>query len=157
MTEAFFRAGVGAFVFDREGRILLLRRKGVLDGRWQMPQGGIRADETPREAVLRELEEETGLAPANVEIVAATDEWWAYELPPEFRNAKVGWGQVQRWFALRLLAAPSVVRPDEVEFTDAEWVPAEEILERAAPFRVDLYRKVIATFSVARSIPARGR
>ena len=69
---------------------------------WQMPQGGIEPDENPREAVMRELWEETGVASADY--LGETD-WLTYEFPPyrrrsSHRLAKFR-GQRQKWFALR--------------------------------------------------------
>lgn len=56
------RLAAYALVVDR-GRILLTR---VADGypgagRWNLPGGGVEPDEQPRDGVLRELHEETGL------------------------------------------------------------------------------------------------
>jgi putative (di)nucleoside polyphosphate hydrolase len=39
---------------------------------WQFPQGGMRSDETPAEAMYRELSEEVGLQPEHVEVIGAT-------------------------------------------------------------------------------------
>jgi 8-oxo-dGTP diphosphatase len=53
---------VGAFVFDREGRVLLVERAkppGV--GLWTVPGGRLEARETLAQAVAREVREETGL------------------------------------------------------------------------------------------------
>ena len=57
-----YRRNVGAALFDRRGQVLVARRRDVPRhlGGWQMPQGGIDADEDPRQAVLRELGEEIG-------------------------------------------------------------------------------------------------
>jgi ADP-ribose pyrophosphatase YjhB (NUDIX family) len=54
---------VGAVVHDREGRLLLIRR-GHDPGRglWSLPGGRVEAGESPRQAVEREVREETGLA-----------------------------------------------------------------------------------------------
>lgn len=53
---------VGAFVFDREGRVLLVERgkpPGV--GLWTVPGGRLERHETLAQAVAREVREETGL------------------------------------------------------------------------------------------------
>jgi mutator protein MutT len=53
--------GVGAVVIH-EGRVLLVRRgKEPLRGRWVVPGGTVELGETLEEAVVREVEEETGL------------------------------------------------------------------------------------------------
>jgi putative (di)nucleoside polyphosphate hydrolase len=148
MKHAFFRAGVGAVVLDVERRILVLKRLGVVANAWQLPQGGIRAGEQPLDALYREVREETGLDRLDVEVIRATPDWWVYELPLEYRTAKVGWGQAQRWFLCRLLAAPAAVRPDQSEVTDAEWVTADQLLARAASFRLPTYRRLIAEFEL---------
>ena len=55
-----YRPNVGIVLLKDDGRVFWARRVGR-DG-WQFPQGGMRSDETPIEAMYRELEEETGLA-----------------------------------------------------------------------------------------------
>ena len=53
-----FRANVGIVLMRDDGRVFLGGRSG---GRgWQFPQGGIRRNEPFRDALYRELEEETG-------------------------------------------------------------------------------------------------
>lgn len=148
MTDAFFRAGVGVVVIDQARRILVLKRRGVPDNTWQLPQGGIGVDELPLEALYRELNEETGLARTDVEVLRSTNDWWVYELPPRYRNAKVGWGQAQRWFLCRLLSTRSAVRPDQIEFTQADWMTADQLIEVAVSFRLPTYRRVIAEFGL---------
>ena len=54
-----FRPNVGIILSNPQGQLLWARRIG-LDA-WQFPQGGIRTDETPAEAMYRELAEEVGL------------------------------------------------------------------------------------------------
>ena len=54
---------VAAVMIDREGRILLARRPPTkaLAGFWEFPGGKIEAEETPEEALVRELYEELGI------------------------------------------------------------------------------------------------
>ena len=53
------REGADALVRDARGRVLLVRRAD--DGRWAMPGGWVDPGETPEQAVVREVWEETGL------------------------------------------------------------------------------------------------
>lgn len=53
---------VGAIVYDGAGRLLLIRRgRPPQAGSWSLPGGRIEAGETPEQAVVREIAEETGL------------------------------------------------------------------------------------------------
>jgi ADP-ribose pyrophosphatase YjhB (NUDIX family) len=53
---------VGAVVHDAAGRLLLIRRGHEPHrGLWSLPGGRIEAGESPEEAVVREVREETGL------------------------------------------------------------------------------------------------
>jgi putative (di)nucleoside polyphosphate hydrolase len=146
VSDAFFRASVGACVVDAEGHVLALKRRGVSDNAWQMPQGGIEADETPRQAVLRELREETGLQPADVELLAEHPDWLVYELPPDFRKPKVGRGQAQKWFLLRA-RTEAIVRPDGEEFDDYAWMTPTELMPHVVAFRRPVYDRVLAHFA----------
>ncbi len=53
--------GVAAVVVDREGRILLGRRKGSRAGLWCIPCGYVEYHEDVRQAAVREFMEETNL------------------------------------------------------------------------------------------------
>ncbi|HTE92276.1 MAG TPA: RNA pyrophosphohydrolase, partial [Bradyrhizobium sp.] len=81
-----YRPNVGIALFNASGNVLIGRRfrddgpEIILPGlEWQMPQGGIDANENPRDAVMRELWEETGVVHANY--LGETD-WLTYEFPP---------------------------------------------------------------------------
>jgi ADP-ribose pyrophosphatase YjhB (NUDIX family) len=72
--------GVGA-VLIHEGRVLLVRRgKEPLRGRWVVPGGTVELGETLEQALVREVEEETGLIAEAVALVAPAD-LPAYDLP----------------------------------------------------------------------------
>ena len=65
-----FRANVGIILCNDEGDLFWARRAG--EDSWQFPQGGIRPNETPEQALFRELEEEVGLTQGDVEVIGRT-------------------------------------------------------------------------------------
>jgi ADP-ribose pyrophosphatase YjhB (NUDIX family) len=65
--------GVGAVVVH-DGRVLLIRRgKEPLRGRWLVPGGAVEWGETLQEALVREVEEETGLVVRPRELLVVLD------------------------------------------------------------------------------------
>ncbi len=65
--------GVGAVIVDA-GRVLVIKR-GVepLKGRWSVPGGAVELGETLREAIAREVLEETGLVIEAIEVLEVFD------------------------------------------------------------------------------------
>lgn len=73
MTPGHPTVGVGAVVI-REGRVLLIRRdKEPLRGRWLVPGGTVELGESLDQAVVREVEEETGLRVRPIELLTVLD------------------------------------------------------------------------------------
>ena len=69
IDEEGFRANVGIILVDDAGKLLLGGRVG--NKGWQFPQGGILDGEDPGDAMYRELHEEVGLAPDDVELLGS--------------------------------------------------------------------------------------
>jgi putative (di)nucleoside polyphosphate hydrolase len=139
-----FRANVGIVLIRDNGEVFLGSRS---DGRgWQFPQGGVQRNESPEEALFRELHEEVGLGEADVELLAVTRQWLRYRLPRHFvrrRSRPLCIGQKQRWFLLRLVADESAVRfdlNDQPEFDRWRWVdywqPVKEVIYFKRPVYV---------------------
>lgn len=66
----------------RKGKILLLQRKHSLpiwDKKWEFPGGKIEPNESPHEAFIREVQEETQLQVENVEFVGMHHHDWHLE------------------------------------------------------------------------------
>lgn len=131
-----FRANVGIILSNEKGRLLLAGRAGSKG--WQFPQGGMLEGESPEEAMFRELHEEIGLTPKDVELLGATDDWLRYRLPDRYirrDSLPLCIGQKQRWFILRLTGAEDRVRFDQSpspEFDRWRWVeywrPVKEVI-----------------------------
>ncbi len=144
-----YRAGVGIMLVNAEGRVFVGQRLDSSLEAWQMPQGGIDDGETPREAALRELGEETGVAPHLVEITAETEAWLYYDLPDDLIGTI--WkgrycGQRQKWFAMRFLGQDADVRIDTAhpEFRTWQWAERGALESLIVPFKRALYREVLA-------------
>ena len=143
-----FRPNVGIVVVNDRAQALWARRKGSRDA-WQFPQGGIRAGETPEQALYRELREEVGLAPEAVQLLARTSGWLRYEVPkrlgrPEF--APHFKGQKQKWFLLRLLEGDSSIRLqscDAPEFDAWRWVSYWYPVGQVIDFKRGVYRRAL--------------
>jgi len=71
-----YRLNVGIILSNDEGRLFWARRIG--QDAWQFPQGGIDKEESPEQAMYRELKEETGLDPNDVDILGCTQDWLKY-------------------------------------------------------------------------------
>lgn len=68
-TELLLTPAAGVAIFDRAGRLLLARH--VHDGLWATPGGGVEPGESPLDAAVREVREETGLLVRDYTLVGA--------------------------------------------------------------------------------------
>ena len=142
----YFRAGVGAVIFNARGLILALERADIPDA-WQLPQGGLEAVEEPLQAAFREVAEETAITESALELVHISPELLVYELPPAARSGKTGRGQVQYWFFFRFRGSDDAIDVRSGgEFRSWKWMPFESLLDTAADFRKPVYRRLVKQF-----------
>ena len=152
MTDAY-RRGVGVMLLNGEGKVFVGARIDNTDEAWQMPQGGIDDDDDDEWATaLRELEEETGIAPHLVERVGATPERLKYDLPEDLRPKLWGGrykGQDQDWFLARFLGRDSDINiaTEHPEFREWKWIEPRQLPELIVPFKRDLYRLLLREFA----------
>ena len=144
-----YRANVGIILANRQGKLFWARRTGM--DAWQFPQGGIRKNESIKNAMYRELREETGLKPHHVKILGLTDGWLRYRLPERFIRRKanrVCIGQKQKWYLLKLLDESKIKlditrRPEFDNWCWIDfWQPAEEVVD----FKQQVYKKALQQF-----------
>lgn len=152
-----YRPCVGIMLINAQGLVWTGRRLPKWSGDrsshiWQMPQGGIDKGETPRQAALRELHEETGVT--SVEIVGEIPRWLSYDLPPDLRGialkGKYG-GQRQRWFAMRFWGDDSEInirpRNGKAEFDRWRWWGVDALPDLITDFKRPIYQAVVAEFA----------
>lgn len=156
-----YRLCVGIMVLNNDGLVWTGRR--IAEGNteydgspqlWQMPQGGIDADEIPHAAALRELYEETGMR--TVELIAEAPDWIDYDLPAHLIGIGLKGkyrGQRQRWFAMRFTGSESEISINpppgghQAEFDAWEWKPMQELPGLIVPFKRKAYDEVVAAFA----------
>ncbi len=146
-----YRPNVGIILSNGAGQLLWARRIG--QDAWQFPQGGIGENESPEEAMYRELREEVGLQPEDVRIIARTRGWLRYRLPRRLvrrHTRPVCIGQKQIWFMLALVCDESRVRfdlTDRPEFDYWRWVEYWEPLKEVVAFKRRVYRQALEEFA----------
>lgn len=116
-TPCTYRISVKAVIKDSDGRVLLLRE---MDGRWELPGGGLEHGEHAKEALAREITEETGLTVL-----------WMSEQPTAFWTVRKEVGSpTLKWFAFVAYKAKvsGIFRPDPThdESQEAKYFSVEE-------------------------------
>ena len=145
-----YRQCVGVMLINDCGRVLVARRADMPTApAWQMPQGGIDWEETPREAAIRELEEEIGTR--KVEIIVESRDWMTYDFPLEVAGRVWGGrfrGQRQKWFLMRFTGCDADIDlgSKHPEFDAFRWIDPEELPKLIVAFKRKLYIDVLTEF-----------
>lgn len=139
-----YRPNVGIILCNADNNVLWARRS-KRDG-WQFPQGGMQRQESPEQAMYRELKEEVGLDPSHVRIIGRTREWLRYDLPESMLSSKSRSefrGQKQIWFLLRFLGQESDVvldGGDKPEFDAWRWTGYWDAAGDIIEFKRNVYQ-----------------
>jgi len=142
-----YRPNVGIVLMHPDGRVFWARR--VRRDGWQFPQGGMNTDETPLEAMYRELREETGLMPGHVAVLGTTPGWLRYRLPQRAirrSDRMVCIGQKQVWFLLQFTGCENDLcldLTDKPEFDHWRWVDFWYPLEHVVTFKRGVYASAL--------------
>ena len=145
-----YRANVAMVIVNRHGKVFWGRR--LRQQSWQFPQGGINPGETALAAMYRELYEEVGLRPKDVEVVASTRGWLRYKIPSHLVRSTLPTciGQKQKWFLLRLLSEDSAIDLSTMakpEFSGWRWVSYWHPVRRVVDFKQQVYQRALERFN----------
>jgi len=112
--------GVGAIVIERQ-RVLLVRRANPpLQGQWSIPGGVVETGETTREAVVREVQEETGLEVKPVEFLEV------FERILRDENSRVRYHYVLMDYLCQVIGGAARAGSDVTELC---WASADQLKE----------------------------
>lgn len=146
-----YRPCVGVMLVNMHGKVFVGQRIDNSTEAWQMPQGGIDEGEDPKAAALRELNEETGIDAAHIEIIAISKDEHFYDLPPALVGKLWGGkyrGQRQKWYLARFLGEDGDIdiATDHPEFREWKWADPDTLPELIVPFKRKLYRDILQEF-----------
>lgn len=151
IDEKGYRLNVGIILTNPEKQVFWAKRSNNQNA-WQFPQGGIQPNESPQDAMYRELYEEVGLTPEDVELVAQTEKWLFYDLPPRYwrqETQPLCIGQKQKWFLVKLSTTEGRVclnRGSKAEFDEWCWVDFWYPLDHVIDFKKAVYKSALEKF-----------
>ncbi len=150
-NDLAYRPCVG-IVLIKKGKIFAGQRLDYKSSAWQMPQGGIEDNESPKDAAFRELKEETGIKKKHIKIILESKNWLRYDLPEELIsklwNGKFV-GQKQKWFAMEFFGSDTDININTKfpEFSQWKWMTADQLINSIVPFKKNVYKKILTKFS----------
>jgi len=139
------RQGVGIIVLNKKNEVFVGKRKDNPIDKWQMPQGGIDGNESPFDAMKRELMEETSIT--KIKVLKEIEYWLEYELPPNLLG-KI-WkgkyrGQKQKWFIVKFIGKDSEINLNTKyqEFIEWKWINYNLLPDVIVDFKKKVYLKL---------------
>ncbi len=146
-----YRPNVGMMIINQKKEIFVGKRIDHPSNFWQMPQGGIDAQEIPSIASLREMEEEVGIKKDKVDLLTESKDWYYYSIPSDL--AKTLWkgkykGQRQKWFLYKFkgIEKDINIHTKHPEFSDYKWVTKDFLVPNIVSFKKKIYEKLLLEF-----------
>ena len=143
-----YRKAVGAFLINDDNKIYFFQRSDFPEN-WQSPEGGIEKNETPLDAIYREIKEEIGIDKEKLELIAETKDFYRYN----FLNNEIKYGfigQEKKFFLFKFNGSMNdfsyKATDEKQEFNDVKLVSKSDVLELIPEFKKSLYKAVLIDF-----------
>lgn len=124
----------GGLVTNERNEVLLISRL----GRWDLPKGKVERREDVKDAAIREVREECGISPLEIESkICKTYHVYTIDGKRMFKTT--------HWFAMRYAGSQTLVPQTEESIVEARWVPADSL----ASFLSNTYQTIADVFANA--------
>lgn len=128
-----YRDIASALIFSRDGKLLMGKKHvgkgGSYEHYWHIPGGGVDEDETMIDALIREVQEETGLDITELELkfVQQIDSASAEKLDKATGEQVLAHMKFHRFEVWLPYDADEVVCPESEEFAEFRWYSRDEL------------------------------
>jgi len=142
-----FRPNVAAILLNMDNEMFVAERAHIR-GSWQFPQGGVDPGESLEEALLREVEEEIGVKPKQLQVLDRKG-GYRYEFPKGRLKYGIYGGQEQVYYLCRFLGHDEDINLDTKhrEFGRWRWLKPDKFdMDWVPKFKRDVYRRVLRDF-----------
>lgn len=143
MSTRFFRAGVGTVIYNARGEIAIFKRSQPPMGVWELQQGGIDVGESFEVTLWRELQEEIGLQPKDIETVTEMPGWTSYQSLSSMDDVNVdSLGQTHHWYFLKLKSDCHINLDNALqdEASEFRWTDFDELISLTREGKQHVYR-----------------
>jgi len=121
-----YRENVVGLIFNTNGEVLIQKSRRFIN-HWQFPQGGVAKNENFESAIIREINEELGIAEKFLKIIRKIPESKAY-ITPRYAQLLQGYkGQKQTAYVIAFIGQFSDIHADGEEVQEAKFIPLNEV------------------------------
>ncbi|MDE2027870.1 MAG: NUDIX hydrolase [Candidatus Omnitrophica bacterium] len=119
MIKTKVTASAGGIVLNRQNLVLVINQN---SNSWSLPKGHVEAGETPQEAAIREIEEESGLT--QLKLIKILGVYGRYKLGKNTRDDKSEW-KLLTFFLFK--TRQTRLNPQDPRHPEARWVRLDEV------------------------------
>jgi len=147
------QAALGIVINDNK-QFLIIQKLSYQENEWSFAGGGIEENETPKQALLRELEEELGSK--KFEVIAESKTPYSYEWPDEAilrqyqKTGKLYRGAQIKYFLVKFFGDKEELKLQDDELKLIKWVTPQQLPNHLIfPGQWQAAKKVIKEFNLS--------